>query len=95
MRPPVRASRDGVLVDVHVTPSAKEESIRFVDGALKVKIREPADKGKANKAVIKLLKPILGSSELVNGATSRDKTVLVRNGELAAVSKVLDGLTGG
>jgi uncharacterized protein (TIGR00251 family) len=95
MRPPVRASKDGVLFDIHVIPSAKEESIMFADGVLKAKIREPADKGKANKAVLKLLKPLLGSCELVTGATSRDKTILVRNAETGAVNSVLDGLAGG
>jgi uncharacterized protein len=95
MRPSVNSSRDGVLVGLHVVPSAREDSIRFVDGVLKVKTREPPDKGKANKAVLKLLKPIFGPCELVSGATSRNKTILVKNGDIAAVSSVLDDLTGG
>jgi uncharacterized protein len=93
--PHIRPSKDGVLVELHVIPRAKEDSVRCVDGMLKVKTSEPPDKGKANKAVIKLLKPLLGPCELIAGQASRNKTVLVRNGELAAVSSVIEGLVRG
>jgi uncharacterized protein YggU (UPF0235/DUF167 family) len=46
---------------------------------LRVRTREPADKGKANRAVLKLLKPIFGSCELSCGLTSHRKAVFIPN----------------
>ena len=93
--PPVRTSKDGVIVDLQVIPSAREDSIRLVDGVLKVKTTEPADKGKANKAVLKALKPLFGAAEIISGHTSRRKTIIVRNMVLDDVKAVLKGLAGG
>jgi uncharacterized protein (TIGR00251 family) len=90
----VRASREGVCVEVHVTPSAKKDSVRWVDGVLKVKTVAPADKGKANKAVVKLLKPLFGACEVTAGHKSRRKTVYIRHQDLRLVEGVLEGLSG-
>lgn len=63
-----------------MTPRAKQTSIGgHVDGALKVSVTAPADKGKANQAVIKLLAKTLkvakGRVEVLHGAKSRRKTI--------------------
>jgi len=92
--PPVRACGDSVLVDVHVTPSAKEDFVVFSDGVLKVKVTESADRGKANKAVLKLIKPLFGRCKIVSGHKSRKKTILVECLDLAAVKAAVSGLAG-
>lgn len=63
---------------VRVTPGARETGIgEWRDGVLQVKVREPADKGRANEAVIRLLAKSLGvpasSVVLKRGAASREK----------------------
>ncbi|TWU38773.1 hypothetical protein Q31b_38510 [Novipirellula aureliae] len=68
--------------DVHVTAKAKQTSIGgHFDGALKVSVTAPADKGKANQAVIKLiaktLKVAKSRVEVLRGKTSRRKTIAV------------------
>ncbi len=93
--PPVRASREGVLVEVHVTPSARADSVSFDGGVLHVRTTEPADKGKANREVLRALKAIFGPCSIVRGQASRRKTVLVENMGLDGVSGVLGGLPGG
>jgi uncharacterized protein (TIGR00251 family) len=40
---------------------------------------EPATKGKANKAVIKALKPHLGACEIVSGHKSKKKRIHAQN----------------
>ena len=64
---------------VHATPGAKRTFVGGShDDALRVSVTEPADKGKANKAIIKALGEALGVSgsniELIRGATHRRKT---------------------
>ena len=43
-------------LQVKVTPGTRESAIgEWQDGILRVKVREPADKGQANAAVVRLL----------------------------------------
>ena len=63
---------------VKVTPGARESSIgEWQDDVLRVKVREAAEKGKANEAVARLLAKRAGvpptSVVLKRGATSREK----------------------
>jgi len=67
---------------VRVRPGARENAIVGVrEGALRVGVTAPPDRGKANKAVLRLLAERLGvpvsALELASGHGSRDKTVLV------------------
>jgi uncharacterized protein len=90
--PRARASKDGVIFEVHVIPSSREESVRCVGGSLKVKVAAPADKGKANKAVVKALKPYFGACEIISGETCRNKTVHAPNMDLDGYNAALRSL---
>lgn len=63
---------------VRVTPGARESAIgEWRDDALRVKVREPAEKGRANEAVARLLAKTLGvpanAVVLKRGGKSREK----------------------
>ena len=65
-------------VSVRATPGARESAIgEWRDGVLRVKVREAAEKGRANEAVARLLAKALGVAAgdvvLKRGATSREK----------------------
>jgi uncharacterized protein len=90
--PSAKASGSGVLFEVHVTPSAKDDSVSYSDGVVKVRTTEPADKGKANKAVTKLLKKAFGPCDITRGHLSRRKTAYVENMGLDEFNRLLDGL---
>ena len=92
--PSVRDSGNGVKVEIHVTPSAREDSIKCVDGVLRVKTTAPADKGNANRAVVKALKPLFGVCEIVAGHKSRRKTVHIQNLDSRGFKARLAALTG-
>lgn len=64
-----------MYITVDVKPSQREESIDKIDEEhLIVHVKAPASKGKANKAVIKLLKNHFGRQVfLVSGHTSSRK----------------------
>ncbi len=64
-----------IIVDVKA--ESREEGVERIDeGHYLVRIREPRKKGKANVAVLKLLKKHLGKQvSLVSGATSNTKII--------------------
>ncbi|TMQ70477.1 MAG: DUF167 domain-containing protein [Candidatus Eisenbacteria bacterium] len=84
---------------VRVQPGARRAGLvgRAADGALAVKVREPARAGKANEAVTALLAEELGlprrAVEVVRGLASRDKLVEVRGlAEAALEARVREAL---
>lgn len=87
MNPPLRPSRDGVLLAVRVTPKSSRDEVTGLhtgaDGALSLAVRvtAPPDKGKANKAVIAMVAEAAGLPKsalvLVSGETDRHKTILI------------------
>lgn len=69
-------------LNVHVTPGARKNELAGWQGtALKVKVRAPPEKGKANEAVCALIARSLGlparSILVERGHTSRGKLLLV------------------
>ncbi len=66
-------------VEVKVRTSAQKERIELEDGRLVVSLKEPARKGKANLALVKLLAGRAGCSSaevaFVSGLSSRRKVL--------------------
>ncbi len=79
----IYANRDGCRVGLRVLPGGSRDSIEGAfDGRLRVRVRAAPERGKANRAVIRLLGRCLdipGSSlEIVAGHGSRDKVLQVQ-----------------
>jgi len=67
-------------LQIKVIPSSSKDCIvGWLENTLKIKVKAPADRGKANKAVIKLLERNLelakGSISITNGITSGNKII--------------------
>ena len=78
----IDANRDGCKLGLRVLPGGSRDSIEGAfDGRLRVRVRAAPERGKANRAVIRLLGRCLGiplsSLEIVAGHGSRDKVLLV------------------
>lgn len=78
-------------ITVHATPRARRQQVGGQhDGALRIAVTAPADKGRANRALVKALAGALGVApaqiELISGKTSRRKVFRVSDppAELAA-----------
>ena len=74
---------DGATFSVRVQPGAKKSAVGGErDGSLKVGVTAPPTDGRANAAVVELLRHWLGVKrsqvEIISGATNRTKVVLVR-----------------
>lgn len=94
---PLRAHPDGVLVEAWVVPGAtRSEIVGLHDGALRVRVAAPAEGGKANRAAARLVARAVGGrgGEVVVGAGSRRKQVLVAGVSVASAAEALQGLLG-
>ena len=81
--PKIALHPDGLVLSIRVQPGARKNSIQGVhDGALKVSVQAAPEDGKANDAIMELLKKSLGIKrnqiEMLSGQTSRNKKILIR-----------------
>ncbi len=87
----VKQSKSGILIDIEVVPGSKKEFLEYDEwtNRIKVKVKEPAVKGKANSGVVRTFSELFGNCEIVSGDLSRKKTVLVLNSTLKSVNEIL------
>ena len=91
----VSTAREGTLLNIHVSPGAKSTSVEglYGEGAIKLKVAAPPIGGKANAEVERFLSKLLGvprsDVNIIRGASSRDKTVLVRGTTRAETHEAL------
>jgi len=100
----IRLSRSGDYVSFWVRVKANARICGFKgeqNGSLKIGVREAPEKGKANRALIKLLAESLGVSRrdirILRGLTSRDKLIEVidSTGEIERRLRLAGGKKGG
>jgi uncharacterized protein (TIGR00251 family) len=93
----IRDAHGGAVVAVKVVPGASRDRIVGVLGdALKIATSAPAEKGKANAAVARILAEALGidrrSVELTSGPASQRKGFLVRGVSAVEVRRALEAI---
>lgn len=105
-RSPVRRSRNGVLLEVIVSPNAARSELRGLDGsrgAVRIRVAAAPSKGAANREALRLLAARLGvpasSLRITAGLADRRKTVSVAGLDETTVARRLalrkgDGLPG-
>jgi len=86
-----------VKLQIKVIPGSSKDCIAgWLDDTLKIKVKAPPEKGKANKAVIKLLEKSLvlakGSISIESGQTSPIKTVVISCDDESAIKEKLANL---
>lgn len=93
---PLSAHADGVHLSVHLTPNATRNQIDRIDqnadgnARLRVCVTAVPEKGKANKALVKLVAKKLrlpkSAIQIIAGHQSRDKSLLI-NGDTPSLLK--------
>jgi uncharacterized protein (TIGR00251 family) len=74
---------DGCVLPVRAQPGARRAGVQGEHhGALKVAVTAPAEDGRANQALVEVLRDVLNLKrsqvELISGAAGRDKRFLIR-----------------
>ena len=79
----IKKTKDGILLNIKISPNASKNEIIKTDECLKVKITAQPIDGKANKALIEFLSKTFkipkSYFEIVKGQTSKEKTILIKN----------------
>lgn len=93
---PVGRADGGSYLAVHVQPGARRNGIGGLhDGALKVSVTAPPERGKANRAVTDLVAARIGIAgsrvRVVAGSTARRKRLFVEGVEPADLASLLGG----
>jgi uncharacterized protein len=91
----ITATRDGILLNLRISPGAKRASIEgpYGESALKLRVAAPPVDGKANAEAERFLAELLGIPRsdvtVVRGASSRDKVILIHGVGQDEVQKFL------
>ena len=81
---------EGILIKVKVKPRSSNFKIEREENNLVVRCRNPPEKGKANKELIKELSKFFGRKVfIVSGLTSQEKIVLIKDAELNEFNSLL------
>ncbi len=93
----LRPHDDGVVLAVRAQAGARQSTVRGEhEGALKVAVTQVPEKGKANRAILKLLATSLGlrrsQLELIDGETSVNKRFLIRDASVPQLNARLQQL---
>ncbi len=95
----ITAHAEGCILPVRAQPGARRAGVQGEqNGALKVAVTAPPTDGKANEALVDVLRQALGLKrsqvELLSGPTSRDKRFLIRGLTRAELEQRVATLTG-
>jgi len=85
--------KGGVYINLHAQPGARREKLCGMHGdALKLAVRQAAQDGKANAAIVALMADLLGCAkrdvEVAAGHTSRRKRLFVSGDEAVIKAKI-------
>ncbi|HTU23635.1 MAG TPA: DUF167 domain-containing protein [Gemmataceae bacterium] len=93
----VTEQAEGCVLPVRAQPGARRAGVQGEQaGALKVAVTAPPEDGRANQALVEVLRKALGIKrsqvELIGGQNSRDKRFLIRGLTRAELQKRLESL---
>ncbi len=90
----LKESKDGIILQLRISPNASKNEIIKTDDILKVKITAQPIDGKANKALIEFLSKSFKipktSMEILKGETSKDKTILIKTFDTEKIEKIYE-----
>ncbi|MCI0641251.1 MAG: DUF167 domain-containing protein [Gemmataceae bacterium] len=91
----IQDHEEGCVLSVRAQPGARRNGlVGEQNNALKVAVTAPPDQGKANQAIVELLREELNLKRsqvaILSGLTSRDKRILIRGIKAAELAKKLE-----
>jgi uncharacterized protein (TIGR00251 family) len=92
----VTSTVGGTIVEVWAVPGASKTEIAGLHGgALRIRVAAPPERGKANRALEKVLSAISGTDvELIRGPVSRRKSFFVKDVGPSALAHLIAGQAG-
>jgi uncharacterized protein (TIGR00251 family) len=86
----VKDTKDGAILEIFVKPKSPKFEVLLEGDEVVVRCTEEPVKGKVNKELLKALSKIFHTNvELVSGATSRQKRLLLKNIAKSEAERIL------
>ena len=86
----ITETKEGTIIEIYVKPNSEKFKVSLENGERVVRCTEEPVKGKVNKELIKEFTKIFHSQiELVSGATSRQKKLLVKGAKVSIIEEAL------
>lgn len=86
----ITETKDGAILEVFVKPKSTKFEVTLEGDEVVVRCTEEPVKGKVNKELLKALSKLFHTNvELVSGATSRQKRLLLKGIEKSEVERLL------
>ena len=86
-------TKEGIIIEIFVKPNSEKFKVSVENGEIVVRCTEEPVKGKVNKELIKEFTKIFHSQiELVSGATSRQKKLLIKGIKISVIEEALKTL---
>ncbi|MHA1346386.1 MAG: DUF167 domain-containing protein [Candidatus Heimdallarchaeaceae archaeon] len=87
---------DFLLITLNAYPSSTQKKIVITEHAFNIYVKEPPDKGKANKAIIKFLSKYFdvpnSSFSIIRGHKSKIKIISVTEDKMERVKRTIVGI---
>ncbi|MDX8391390.1 MAG: DUF167 domain-containing protein [Mariprofundaceae bacterium] len=89
----ITSAENGIYLNVHAQPGARKPQLRGMHGdALKIAVREAAQDGKANAAIVNFMAVALGCAkkdvEVASGHSSRRKRLFISGDAVLIVNRL-------
>ena len=93
LHPSVEQKENSVIISINAHPNSSKSSIEITDSTIEVYVNEPPDKGKANRAIMKLLSKQMkiqsSRMTLIKGLKARKKFILIEDTNIEDVLRKL------
>ena len=96
MKDAVRQTGDGVVLDLEISPGAKETVVHGYNPwrkRIEVRLSERAQKGKANEQLISFISDLFNVNSrnvrIITGSTNSKKSVLIAGAQMPDILKLL------
>jgi uncharacterized protein len=87
-------TKDGTVIEVYVKPGSPKFEVAIEGDEIVVRCTEEPEKGKANKEIMKHFSKLFHAKvDLVSGAASRQKRLLLHGLSRHEIEKILAGLS--
>ncbi len=81
--PSIEEKGEDVFLKIIAHPNSSRKQISITENSIDIYVNEPPDKGRANKAILKLLSKSLklpsSSMSILKGVKSKNKVIMVKN----------------
>lgn len=83
----------GILLDLRVVTKFPKVQFKWLGETLKIWVKQPPEKGKANKEITRIFSKIDPDARIISGLKSSRKKILLPNTDLARLKELVNAFS--